>query len=444
MTRWLMSAMMVSMLAAPVSAQGLRSKIGELFIFAEGGDPLFLSGTADPDNPASIQIHGTHFIPSAVESNGTLISFLESAIATNITNIPVSATSSGRTYRFVGGVPEATSTSPGPIFAERAQTLGRGRVLFGATVNVFDFKSVRGVKLSDIQLNFTHENVDFEGCDAVAGADCSLYGIPNLENDFIALDLDMNVKVRSTLFVLTYGLFDWADVGVVLPLVSTSLRGTSTAQVVPFGGPEATHFFSGSPSNADLSAQRFVEGSATGLGDLAARLKLRIAQSRTTAFAILADGRFATGSEEDLLGSGNTSIRGLGIVSAQFGSFSPHANVGYHWRSGDLQNDAVLATIGFDHVLAEWATLAVDVISDFQVGETQLAVPEPVTLEVPFRRTIAAANIPNQRDDIINGSFGFKFVTPAGLTIIANSLWPLNNGGLRASVAWTLGLEYNF
>ncbi len=444
MTRWLMSAMMALILTAPASAQGLRSKLGELFIFAEGGDPLFLGGSADPDNPLSIQVHGTHFIPSAVQSNGTLISFLESAIATNITNIPISATSSGRTYRFVGGVPEATSTSPGPIFAERAQTLGRGRVLFGATVNAFDFKTVRGVKLSDVQLNFTHENVDFEGCDAVAGADCSQYGVPNLENDFIALDLDMNVKVRSTLFVLTYGLFDWADIGVVLPLVSTSLRGTSTAQVVPFGGPDATHFFSGSPDNADLSAQRFVDGSATGLGDLAARLKLRIAQTSTTAFAVLADGRFATGSEEDLLGSGNTSVRGLGIVSAQFGNFSPHANVGYHYRSGEIENDAVLATIGFDHVLAHWVTLAVDVISDFQVGESQLAVPEPVTLEVPFRRTIAATNIPNRRDDIINGSFGFKFVTPSGLTIIANSLSPLNDGGLRASVAWTLGLEYNF
>ena len=444
MTRWLTALLLAAAFAAPASAQGLRDKIGELFIFGNGEDPLFLAGSADPDNPASIQVHGTHFVPSAVESNGTLISFLTSAVATNITNIPFSATSSGRTYRFVGGVPVATSTSPGPIFAERAQTLGRGRVLFGAAVNVFDFKTVRGVDLSNIELNFTHQNVDFAGCDSVAGGDCSLYGIPTLENDYMQLDLQMDLNVRSTLFVVTYGLFDWADVGVVLPIVSTSLRGTSSAQVVPFGGPQATHFFAGTPSSADLSASRSVDGSATGLGDLAARLKIRLAQSSRTAFAILADGRFATGSESDLLGSGHTSVRGLGIVSAQFGGFSPHANVGYVYRSGELENDAVLATLGFDHVMADWVTLAVDVISDFQVGDSRLAVPDPVTLDVPFRRTIAPSNIPNRRDDIINGSFGFKFVTPSGLTIVANSLWPLNSGGLRPSVAWTAGLEYTF
>ena len=444
MKRWMMALFLVAACAAPTSAQGLRDKIGELFIFGNGEDPLFLAGTADPDNPTSIQVHGTHFVPSAVESNGTLISFLTSAVATNITNIPFSATSSGRTYRFVGGAPVATSTSPGPIFAERAQTLGRGRVLFGTAVNVFNFTTVRGVNLSNIELNFTHQNVDFAGCDSVAGGDCSLYGIPNLENDYIQLDLQMDLNVRSTLFVVTYGLFDWADVGVVLPIVSTSLRGTSSAQVVPFGGPQATHFFAGTPTSADLAAGRSVDGSATGLGDLAARLKIRLAQSSRTAFAILADGRFATGSESDLLGSGHTSVRGLGIVSAQFGGFSPHANVGYVYRTGELENDAVLATLGFDHVMADWVTLAVDVISDFQVGDSKLTVPDPVTLDVPFRRTIAPSNIPNRRDDIINGSFGFKFVTPSGLTIVANSLWPLNSGGLRPSVAWTAGLEYTF
>jgi hypothetical protein len=430
--------------ATPAQAQGLRDLIGDLFIFGSGEDPLFLAGTADPDNPQSIQVHGSHFVPSAVESNGTLISFLEGAIGTNITNIPISATSSGRTFRFEGGIPVATSSSPGPIFAERAQTLGKGRVLVGATINSFKFRSVRGIDLDEVELNFTHQNVDFEGCDATFGNDCSLMGVPGLENEYIELRLGLDLDVTSTLFVMTYGLFDWADIGVAVPIVSTSIRGTSNAQVVPFGGPDATHFFSGTPDHADLTAARFVEGSATGLGDLAARVKIRLAQSTSTAFAILADGRFATGSARDFLGSGHSAIRGLGIVSAQFGAFSPHANVGYMYRSGDLQNDAVLATIGFDHMLAEWASLAIDLISEFQAGETKLLVPDPVTIEYPFTRTVQSTNIPNQRDDIVNASFGFKFVTPAGVTIVANSLWPLNTGGLRASVAWTAGLEYNF
>ena len=96
----------------------------QLFIFGTGESPLFLAGTADPDNPLSVQVHGDHFVPSAVESNGTLIAFLEAAISTSIAAIPISATSSGRTFRFEGGVPvpaatpaEATKT---PCFSPRS------------------------------------------------------------------------------------------------------------------------------------------------------------------------------------------------------------------------------------------------------------------------------------------------------------------------------------
>jgi hypothetical protein len=174
-------------------------------------------------------------------------------------------------------------------------------------------------------------------------------GVPVLENDFIHLDLSLDLRVTAALFVLSYGLLDWMDIGVAIPVISTSMRGTSAAQVVPFGGDEATHFFGGTPSNPDLGASRFVEGSSSGLGDIAARLKIGFAQSDKAGFGILADARFATGSEEDFLGSGHTSIRGLGIVSGLFGNFSPHANVGYVYRSGDMQTDAVLATVGFDH-----------------------------------------------------------------------------------------------
>ncbi len=429
---------------APAAAQGLREMIGQLFIFGSGGTPLFLSGTADPNNPAAVQAHGSHFVPAAVSGNATLIAFLTGAIGSSVANLPIGATSSGQTFRFEGGLPVATSTSAGPIFAERAQTLGRGRVLVGATVNRMQFRSVRGVDLENVVLNFTHANTNFPGCDTLFGGDCSLMGRPTLENDFIALNLSLHLDVTATVFVMSYGLFDWMDLGVAVPIISTSLRGTSQAQVVPFGGTSATHFFAGTPTNPELGASRSVEGSATGVGDIAARLKARISQSERAAFGILADARFATGDAEDLLGSGHTTLRGLGVVSARFGSFSPHGNVGYVYRSGGDLNDAVLATLGFDHALSPWATLAVDLISELQAGRSTLVIPGDVHIDVPFRRTIRPTNIPDTRDDIVNGSLGFKFVSGAGLTIVTNALWALNRGGLRPGVVVTAGLEYNF
>lgn len=57
---------------------------------------------------------------------------------------------------------------------------------------------------------------------------------------------------------------------------------------------------------------------------------------------------------------------------------------------------------------------------------------------------MSPSNIPNIRDDIINGSVGMKFVTAPGLLIITNALIPLNKGGLRTNVGFTVGLEYSF
>src|SRR5438105_129912 len=114
--------------AANAQSDGtLRSKISQLFIFGAGGTPLVLGGSADPSNPANIQAHGQHFVPSAVAENGSLIGFITSAISANIGNVPIATTSGGVTFRFEGGIPVKTSLSLGPIFAERAQTLGRGR-----------------------------------------------------------------------------------------------------------------------------------------------------------------------------------------------------------------------------------------------------------------------------------------------------------------------------
>src|SRR5205809_7658229 len=165
--RLVWSAVGLVLATSPLAAQGLRDKISELFIFSAGKDPLFLGGTADPNNPANIQLHADHFIPSARAENGTLISFISNAISGNVANVPVSATSGGSTFRFEGGVPVKTSASPGPVFAERAQTLGRGRVFVGANVNRLHFETLRGVSLSGIEMTFTHVNVTGPLCDSI-------------------------------------------------------------------------------------------------------------------------------------------------------------------------------------------------------------------------------------------------------------------------------------
>lgn len=425
-------------------AQGLRERITDLFIFGPGQDPLFLAGSADPNNPISIQAHGKHFIPSASSQNGALIGFLISAVGRNVANVPIGATSGGETFHFEGGVPVRTSTSAGPIFGERAQTIGRGRALVGLGYSSFHFTTLRGQDLGDLQLIFTHQNSDFAGCDSAFGGDCTKMGIPTLENDIMLFRLALDVKVQVTSLYLTYGLFDHLDVSAVVPMVSVGMHGHSHAQIVPFGGTTAAHFFAGTPQDPVLEAQRDVSGSSFGLGDVAVRAKWAVRETPTASFALLADARFATGSEDELLGSGSFSARGLAIMSARMDRFSPHVNVGYVYRADQQTNDAVLATAGFDHLMADKVTLATDVVSELQVGRSVLQVPGPVTYEAPFKRTIFPTTIPDMRDDIVNGSIGLKLTPWIGTTVVTNILLPLNRGGLRADAIYTLGAEYTF
>lgn len=442
LTRARMSACMILVLSllplAPASGQTMQDVLGDLFVFGSGDDPLFLIGTAGQEATA---VHGSHFIPSSSETNGALLSFFTSSVALNVANFPLSSTAASQTFKFVDGVPTPTSNSFGPIFAERAQTIGRGRVNAGVNYSKLAFKRVRGVDLSDVQLVFLHQNADFEGCDEIFGEDCTLLGVPPLENDIITLDLNLDMNADVFAFYGTFGLTDWLDLSLALPVINFDMRGSSVATVIPTSDP-AVHFFGGTQEDPALAAEKQTFGSATGIGDIVGRVKALIIPGENWDFGVLAEVQAPTGREEDFLGTGKWNAKGLVIISGTFSDFAPHANVGYEYRGSDLEQDVVEVIAGFDQRLASWATLAIDLLGGFRVGDQKLKFPEDVHIQAPFERTVRVTNIPDRNDDILDGSLGFKFRTGGGLIIITNVLVPLNDGGLRSGVIPTLGLEY--
>ena len=76
--------------------------------------------------------HQAHFIGSgqALRDAGLQIN---GSILTQLTNYPVSSSSGGFTYEFDDalGVMKRSSESFGPVFAERAETIGKGKWNFG-------------------------------------------------------------------------------------------------------------------------------------------------------------------------------------------------------------------------------------------------------------------------------------------------------------------------
>ncbi len=414
--------------ASPLQGQRLKDRILDLFSFGTCGAPLCLDGSVNAANG-----HGNHFIPDVIAGNAAIIGFLTNAIGTSASSIPLGSSSSGQTFKFVNGLPVKTSNSAGPIFGERAQTLGRGRLLVGANLTGLNFRTIRGTPLDQLVFNLAHEDRPPVG----------VLGDPLLENDIIEVRMDLAMNLLVSTFFVTYGLTDRLDFGIAVPLVHTSLQGRSTGQIFPFG-PTAVHFFSGTEANPVLRATAATFGSATGIGDIAVRLKGNLVSGDRFGLSVIGDARLPTGNEDDLLGSGHLSVRGNAIASAQFGPFSPHLNLGYLVWTGPNRTDAVLATVGFDQPMSTWATMAVDVLSEWQVGESDLRLPGPIHYVSPFARTVIPTNIADRKDHRVIGTIGFKFQTKSGPLIVTSGLVPLKAGGLQPYAAWNVGVEFNF
>lgn len=409
--------------ALPLSAgaQTLREHFSDLFRFGNCGQILCLASTGG---------HGDHFIPSSVAGTADVMNYLTNAVGAQAANLPISATTSGVTYSLVRGVPVQSTTSAGPIFGERANTLGKGRSLVGLTVNYMSFTQLRGTNLSALDFNFTHQDNDPPGL-----------GDPSFENDVINVKTNVSLKLLMTSFVFTYGVSDRVDFGVAIPMVNSSLSGTSRAQIVS-SLAVSPHYFGGTAANPITSAVTSTDASSFGIGDIAVRLKGNLSPSGSkTSLGLLGDVRLGTGSVENFQGTGGTTARLLAIASRDMGAFTPHANAGFAMRSGDWLTNSIIANAGFDKLLAAHATLAVDILSEFQAGNDPITLPSPMTIG---GKTVAITNLENKRNDFVHASFGLKFSTNKGLTGIFNAVVPLMNSGLRPNAVLTAGLEYGF
>jgi hypothetical protein len=267
-------------------------------------------------------------------------------------------------------------------------------------------------------------------------------GDPIFENDVIEVRTDMNLSVFVTSAFVSYGLLNNVDVGVQIPLVRASLSGSSSATILPWQRPTPHQF--GTTSQPSEYADAGSSGSSFGIGDIALRAKANLYQSTTAGLAVTADVRLPTGDSDNFLGSGETSIRLMGIASAKSGDFSPHVNAGVAIRTGESYGNSFVAVLGFDHLLAESVTLAADVLVDHSFGDGQLPLPASVTFDTPVRRKVDLTNVPDARDHLVDASVGLKFQLPSEYRMITNLLFPMSEGGMRPRFMWTLGLERTF
>jgi hypothetical protein len=421
----LASILTVVLSPAAVAAQTLGQTFRQLFTFGDCGQPLCLS-------EAVTGAHGSHYIPSVTQGEADMLGFMTGSIARSIANLPFTSTAGGVGFTFIDGALVATSSSYGGVFGERSQTLGRGRMMAGASIHGMSMDQLRGVPMHDLTFRFAHQNV----------GDADM-GDPIFENDIIEVRTNMKVNIIVTSAFLSYGLSNNVDVGIQVPLVRASLSGASTAHIIPWDRETAPHQF-GTISEPSEYADAGASGSAMGIGDIALRVKANAYQTTNMGLAFTGDLRLPTGSEEDFLGSGEMSLRLMAIASAKSGDFSPHLNAGMAIRSGDRYGNSFVAALGFDHLLAESVTMAVDVLVDHSLGDSELTLPGSVEFTEPVRRKVTLTDIPEGKDHLVDLSFGFKFQLPRDYRVITNLLVPMSEGGMRPRFMWTTGFERTF
>ena len=367
------------------------------------------------------------------------------ALVQQLGALPIPSPASGFTYSFddTTGTFIRSTQSFGPILADRAETIGRGRFAYGMALQQFSFGTFDGLRLSHIPGVFTHDDFELGGG----------------RTDVITTDNSIAASVTQTTLSLTYGATEHLDLSIGVPIVNTSLSIASNATIHRLGTDSnpAIHFFRDSDAPGTYGNERtFVsQGSASGLGDVILRAKETLFKKSSAGLAVGVEARLPTGQEENLLGSGALGIKVFSAASAIYGHVAPHVNVGYQWNGssllagdvaagvkGDLPNELTYV-FGADVGVEKRLSIAFDLLGRYS-SDAQRLSSSTFTANVTPPQTFQDIAFSVGSLNVVSGAFGLKANVAGTLLATFNLEFKLNDAGLRTKVTPLVGLEYGF
>ena len=360
-------------------------------------------------------------IPTALHTPPGEFSFLNTAFATQLSQLPLATPAAGILIEEVNGVPQISNKGFGPIMSERAETIGKHRLFLAFTYQYFAFHSIDGTDLTNVPIVLTLRTPT----DVIYTA----------TNNHIA------TTVNQYTGFATFGLTNRIDVSIAVPIERISLGMSSV-------GTEYS-----TSSSAKASFQEYVPGTASGFGDVVLAGKGTVLRREGYALAVGAEFRLPSGDAQNFLGSGAYGIKPYMAISGT-GKISPHANLGYQWNSNSVLatnrfgNEQQLPTyflyyFGADFNVSKRATLIADFLGQEFFNAPQ--VTAPMNVPIP-NRDLSAPSI-----EPFNGSYasnnlalGVKWNAWKRLLLTGNVLIKLNDSGLRATAVPLIGASYTF
>jgi len=409
--------LLLTIFTGHVEAGKLRDTMTTLY----GGDGITLRDTG-------VFNHAAHFNEDSLEA---LSEF--SARAFRI-EAPLISVDSGAVFEYDEVVEDfvEVSGSLGSLFAERPQPLGAGRLAVGFNYSDRRFRNFEGQDLSDISVALGHLDLNSPGVDVcIGGPPGACY---TFELDHVIVDLDIDLQVRTLQLYADYGLSERLDVGVIVPLQSTTLDVHAEGRVEAdassrFLVNRTLHAFDplGIDGDAALSQAR---DSATGLGDVLLIGKYGVYRSEKLSLSLVTQLRMPTGEEKNFNGTGRWGGRTalLAATIHRLGeetTFSPHLNLAFDLNSTAEGTDQVQIIAGVDY------------------GFRIMNIQSSVSLDVLHKSSIDHRQ--GAGDDLTDLAVGYKWRMGGSSSGFIGTRWPLDKRkGLRPDVAFEIGGQLAF
>jgi hypothetical protein len=468
------------------------------------------------DSYGGSSFHAFHFVSDFTAT----LEPLTADIGRQANLLPLASPSSGVVLLYDPSVKTfVTGTdSLGPILGERAETIGRHRLFIGFSYQFFNFDKLDGINLQNFPAVLTHTDDSHDNSTPTQMITCSIRTANNLNGcAFVRDRIDtinaITLKVNQYTSYITFGLTKRIDLSMVIPIENVRMSLTSQDTIIPGssgffavtpgspdssipnqnvtntnGAPYFFHLFKDCPNTSPATGAAGLDprclnhtfpdpafagngsnrdNSASGIGDVVARVKWNVWEGERAGVAAGLDVRFPTGDALNYLGSGSYGVKPFAVISYR-ARISPHVLVGYEWNTdsitagnlttvgkGSVPNDFVY-TAGVDARVTKWLTGDFDIVGQRIFGTETVSVTSQQFLancgactSNATPATVTDSNLlthPNSSYNVTNASMGVKVRPLANLKLVftANVLVRLDDGGLGSKAAPLVGVGYTF